>query len=179
MFANHYLEEVLSFIEQGGEVQWTIAAVTALMWSLILERGFYILFRHPPLRRAVEARWARRSERSSWESQQLRTMWVSEAHTQLCAGIALARTLVAVCPLLGLLGTVVGMIEVFDVMALSGNSNPRALAAGVSEATMTTMSGMVAALSGLFITIQLERYANNEKRKLEGALTVQWGTNGA
>lgn len=170
---NHpIVEEVLAFIEQGGDVQWTIAIVAMLMWAVILERVFYIAWSHRRRRREVEARWARRAERSSWYAQQLRAMWVSETHAQLLMGIPLARTLVAVCPLLGLLGTVVGMIEVFDVMALSGNSNPRALAAGVSQATMTTMSGMVAALSGLFITMQLERYATSERRRLEDALTV-------
>jgi len=172
MFTHPLLEEVLSFIEQGGEVQWMIAIVSALMWALILERLVYILLAHRTRRREVQTKWAQRTDRSSWQAHQLRTMWVSQAYAALHSGIPMARTLVAVCPLLGLLGTVVGMIQVFDVMSLSGNSNPRALAAGVSEATMTTMSGMVAALSGLFITIQLERYAKSERRKLEDALTV-------
>ena len=58
------------------------------------------------------------------------------------------KTLVALCPMLGLLGTVTGMIEVFDVMA-AGGGNTRGMAAGVSKATLPTMAGMVAAPLGL------------------------------
>ena len=66
------------------------------------------------------------------------------------------KTLVAAAPLFGLLGTVTGMVEVFDVMAITGSSNARAMAAGISKATLPTMSGMVASLSGLFFIAQLE-----------------------
>ena len=57
--------------------------------------------------------------------------------------------------MLGLLGTVTGMIEVFDVMAISGSGNARGMAGGVSQATLPTMAGMVAALSGMIFSIQL------------------------
>ena len=60
--------------------------------------------------------------------------------------------------MLGLLGTVTGMIEVFDVMA-SGGGNTRGMAAGVSKATLPTMAGMVAAISGMLFSIQLEHFA--------------------
>jgi len=77
---------------------------------------------------------------------------------------------VAICPLLGLLGTVTGMIEVFDVMAAAGNSNPRAMASGVTKATIPTMSGLLAALSGLYFSVQLKRFAQKETDKLNEAL---------
>jgi biopolymer transport protein ExbB len=80
------------------------------------------------------------------------------------------QTLVAICPLLGLLGTVTGMIEVFDVMASAGNSNPRAMASGVSKATIPTMSGLLAALSGLYFSVQLKRFAQKETDELSESL---------
>ena len=72
------------------------------------------------------------------------------------------KTLVAAAPLFGLLGTVTGMVEVFDVMAITGSSNARAMAAGISKATLPTMSGMVASLSGLFFIAQLESRSKRE-----------------
>lgn len=87
-------------------------------------------------------------------------------------GIPLIKTLVAVCPLLGLMGTVTGMIEVFDVMAVLGSGNVRAMAAGVSKATIPTMSGMVGALSGVFALTLVERRANKEAEMLEDHLTM-------
>ena len=63
------------------------------------------------------------------------------------------------------------MIEVFDVMALSGSGNTRAMASGVSKATIPTMAGMVAALSGLALSVQLERFARRETDRVADRLT--------
>jgi biopolymer transport protein ExbB len=84
---------------------------------------------------------------------------------KLNAGLGLIKTLVALCPMLGLLGTVTGMIEVFDVMAIAGSGNTRGMASGVSKATLPTMAGMVAALSGMLFAIQLERFADSEAQR--------------
>ena len=82
------------------------------------------------------------------------------------------KTLVAVAPLFGLLGTVSGMITVFDVMAFTGGGDVKAMAGGVSKATVPTMSGMVAALSGVFGMTYVERVAEQEKNLLEDHLIM-------
>ena len=74
-----------------------------------------------------------------------------------------------------LLGTVTGMIEVFDVMAIAGSGNVRGMAGGISKATLPTMAGMVAALSGLFFSVQLERRARREGRLMSDRLTLAHG----
>ena len=80
------------------------------------------------------------------------------------------KSLIAVCPLLGLLGTVTGMIAVFDVMTLSGSGNARALADGISMATVPTMAGMVAALSGVYFGTWLEHRVQIETEQLQDQL---------
>ena len=75
-------------------------------------------------------------------------------------------TLLMVLPLLGLLGTVVGMIQVFNIMAVAGTSNARLMSAGVSAATIPTMAGMVAALSGVYFGTWLEHKAVTETESL-------------
>ena len=80
---------------------------------------------------------------------------------------------VALAPLFGLLGTVTGMIEVFQVMAITGSSNARAMAGGVSRATVPTMAGMVAALSGLFLSFWLQRKCDAERDRLSEALELK------
>ena len=59
------------------------------------------------------------------------------------------QTLIALCPILGLLGTVTGMIEVFDVVSFFGTGNARALASGITKATLPTMTGMAISIVGL------------------------------
>jgi biopolymer transport protein ExbB len=86
--------------------------------------------------------------------------------------VPVIQTLVALCPLLGLMGTVTGMIEVFDVMAISGTGNARSMAAGVSKATIPTMAGMVGALSGVFLVTIISRAVVNRVESLEEQLTM-------
>jgi biopolymer transport protein ExbB len=80
------------------------------------------------------------------------------------------KTLVAMCPLIGLLGTVTGMISVFETMATQGTGNARLMASGISMATIPTMAGMVAALSGVFFSTRLEARAKVAKEKLVDSL---------
>jgi len=87
--------------------------------------------------------------------------------------VPIVQTLVALCPLLGLMGTVTGMIEVFDAMAVSGSSNARLMASGVSKATIPTMAGMVGALSGVFLVTILTRRVETEVERLDEELELE------
>ena len=81
-------------------------------------------------------------------------------------------SLVVICPLLGLLGTVTGMIEVFFVMALTGGGDAKSMAGGVSKATIPTMAGMVGALSGIFASNWLKHKMDNDLALLEDHLAL-------
>jgi biopolymer transport protein ExbB len=164
-------EAVGDFINQGGDVLLMIFAVTLAMWTMILERQYFFRLVYPDQAEEILGRWHNRPDQLSWRAHRIRELWISEASLDLNRSINLINTLVALCPLLGLLGTVTGMIEVFDVMATAGNSNARAMAAGVSKATIPTMAGMVAALSGLYFSVQLQRFAKDETDKLADKMT--------
>ena len=97
---------------------------------------------------------------------------MSEVRIQANLNIPLIKACVALCPLIGLLGTVTGMITVFEVMALLGSGNARAMAAGVTQATIPTMSGLVAALSGYFISVWLQGKSKNEIESLSEHMTM-------
>jgi biopolymer transport protein ExbB len=122
--------------------------------------------------KAAFAEWEARKERKSWHAHQIRAALISEIRMAANQGLPLVQTLVAVCPLLGLLGTVTGMITVFQVMAVSGTGNVRSMAAGVSMATVPTMAGMVGALSGVFLVTILTRTAHRQVALLEDDMTM-------
>ena len=74
--------------------------------------------------------------------------------------------LAATAPLLGLLGTVTGMITTFDVIAIFGTGNAKALSGGISKALVTTQSGLLVGIPGLFMSRLLMRRANAIERRL-------------
>lgn len=162
---------VNDFLETGGRVLWFIAGTTFLMWAFMIERFWYFRFGHPKQAEIALQQWEARSEHDSWAAHQIRRMLIGQISANLGSGITMIKTLVAVCPLLGLLGTVTGMIEVFDVMAIAGSGNARAMASGVSRATIPTMAGMVGAISGLVFSVRIERFAADETERIADEMT--------
>lgn len=165
-------EAIRDFLELGGPVLRWIAVVILVMWILILERLIYYRTALRGLMKDAFERWEARSERKSWHAHQIRAGIVSEIRMAANQGLPMIQTLVALCPLLGLLGTVTGMITVFQVMASAGTGNARSMAAGVSMATVPTMAGMLGALSGVFLVTILTRTARRSITMLEDDLTM-------
>ena len=169
------VEAVRDFVETGGDVLLVIAFVTGVMWTMILERAMYVWLGHEAEAQRIRDIWNQRDDHSSWHAHMIRQLLLSEMELKLNRGLWLIKTIVAVCPMFGLLGTVTGMIEVFDVMAFTGSGNARGMAAGVSKATLPTMAGMVAALSGMIFSIQLDRYSRDEAERVADSLVIVHG----
>lgn len=161
-----------AFLNQGGNVLIFIAILTFAMWTLIFERLWYFKGGLKGDRQVALDAWASRSERRSWNAKKIRETMVSRMSDRIDANLAMIATLVSLCPLMGLLGTVTGMIEVFNVLALTGGGDVKQMAGGVSRATIPTMAGMVAALSGLFANTYITRIADREKRLFADHLTM-------
>ena len=170
-FVNAF-EAIRDFLELGGPVLQVIGWTILFMWILILERLIYLRTGLKTLIQESVEQWGRRSQRRSWHAGQIREAVISRVTMSANQGIPMIQTLVALCPLLGLMGTVTGMITVFDVMAISGSGNPRSMAAGVSRATIPTMAGMVGALSGVFLVTILTRTVKRQIETLEDNMTM-------
>ena len=166
------LEQINQFMQAGGEVLYLIALLTFVMWTLIFERSYYYLKEMKlEVQQAIDS-WEQRSDRHSWRAKKVRQKMISEVRLSINENMPLIRTMVALCPLFGLLGTVWGMIEVFNIMAVTGGGEAKAMASGVSKATIPTMAGMVAALSGVFANTFLMRIAERESLLLEDHMTL-------
>jgi len=167
-----WYEATRDFLTTGGPILTWIAWLTLFMWILIIERIIYIKTEHKKAVRMTLNTWESRPERRSWNAYQIREAMISRIKLSLTQPLPLIQTCVALCPLLGLLGTVTGMITVFDVMAVSGTGNARSMASGVSMATIPTMAGMVGALSGVFAIAWLNRRAEHEIENLKDHMTT-------
>jgi len=146
-------------LELGGPILGIILLIAFAMWALLFERLYYLFAEYPRELATAKARWAEREDHRSWFAEQARNALAGDIARHLGQHFSLIGTLIKVCPLLGLLGTVIGMLEVFDALAATGSNNPRSMAAGVSKATVSTLAGMVVAIVGLLALSLSERRA--------------------
>ncbi len=80
--------------------------------------------------------------------------------------------MVALAPLLGLLGTVTGMVTVFDNMAITDGADAKALSRGVSQATIPTMAGMVASITGIPFSTGMDKKVNRLVQQVEDRMEI-------
>lgn len=165
-------ELVRDFMERGGPVLLVIFFTIMILWAMVLERLIYFKTAHNRQVNEVMGTWEARSERTSWYAHKIREAMISQINMDLRGSLSHIKTLVAVIPLMGLLGTVWGMIEVFDVLAVLGSANVKAMSAGISKATIPTMAGMVGALSGVFASSYIEGRVRKEAELVEDHLTM-------
>ncbi|MDZ7597710.1 MAG: MotA/TolQ/ExbB proton channel family protein [Desulfobacterales bacterium] len=171
---DHHWLLLLDYLRAGGPVMVPLVVVSVVMWLLIAERLLFLrrLYRrNMPLRTprstctagrlpdprqysgavailvnrflAVPAPAMSRLDRFILEES------VQRLNHSLTDRLAVIGVLAAVAPLLGLLGTVTGMIATFEVLAVFGTGNAKAMAGGISEALITTQTGLLVAIPGL------------------------------
>lgn len=160
-------ETILEFLTRGGNVMVVLSWVVFIMWTLIIERLIFMFTENRVGLHALLSEREKRLDRHSWHARVIYDAAVSRVSMRFAAGLRMIYTLARLCPLFGLMGTVTGMILIFDVMAITGSSSPRMVAAGVASATLTTMAGMVGALSGIFPAAMLNRIADDQQQSLE------------
>ncbi len=156
-------EPLLNLMEAGGNVLWILLLVSFILLVLLTERALFYKLDFLPLMKERLNSWKGLKPKREVDAIFQRQYEVSLLKESLKKRISLIEVITFMCPLFGLLGTVTGMIAVFDVMAFKGLGNPRLMASGVSQATLPTMVSMVIALIGL---IGLN-YLKNLRIKLE------------
>jgi biopolymer transport protein ExbB len=165
------IDSIQQFLNTGGDVLWIILWTSICLWCLIVERLLYFKYIYPKHRELWVNQWESRTNKYSRQALFIRECIISEARISMGKTVPVIKMLVALCPLLGLLGTVTGMIHVFDVMAVTGSGNARAMASGVSQATIPTMAGMVIAIAGLYFSKLIEQHVSEETHHLTDLLT--------
>jgi biopolymer transport protein ExbB len=144
------VEVLTDLVGQGGPWVVWIFLCGLVMWTLVIERWWYFSRVLPVQTREALAVWHARDDRRSWCARQIRRAMISRLDGAMRANLILLRVLVPLSPLLGLIGTVSGMLAVFDSMALRGAADARAMASGVSEAMICTLTGLAVSISGLY-----------------------------
>lgn len=152
-FAHEYYA-VVEFLNRGGIMLYIILIFAFLLWSLLIERFYLLYISIAKSHSDLLISW--QQHRESMEVLRIRKSLQHIYSCRLKATLPLIRMLIAMIPMLGLLGTVWGMIEIFDVIAIEGTGDAKAMAGGISMATLPTMSGMAIAIVTLFAFRKLE-----------------------
>ncbi len=201
---NKILLQFITYFNEGGIVMWPLLLVSIWLWCLIILKlkQIYIYSKKelPLMHLLIEFKEGRLSKEqfNNSISFELPPVWkelfdiilqtkstnnqvflskmimsrfkVLEYHTTTILVLS------AIAPLLGLLGTVSGMIYTFDVIREFGTGNPQALAHGISEALITTQTGLVIAIPGMFMGTFIKRRVNQFKTRLEQlSITLKTG----
>jgi biopolymer transport protein ExbB len=162
-----FASNIALFMSMGGQILWWLAGLVLVFWLITIERLIYLFNTFPKQQHLWLEAWNARAEHHSWFARKQRDAWLSEAHLALFENLNLLKLLIGLFPMIGLLGTVTGMISVFDVLAEQGTSQPKLMASGISMATLPTMAGMVAALAGVFSYSRLMVVLNKREIHLE------------
>ena len=141
------------FFELGGPVVFILFLVSVLLFFLIISRINFFYFIVNEEKNKVKSTIA--SLPGDKHEKSLKKLALCEYDEKLNDGFQLINILIIICPVLGLLGTVTGMIQVFDVVAVLGTGNARALASGITMATLPTMVGMTISIIGLLVMAYL------------------------
>lgn len=158
--------------DMGGPVLLFIVGLMLLLWFLLIERLIYYRTSLPVEMSRCLMIWQQRSDRHSRRARHVRMALLADVNAKIDRFVPMIKTLVALAPLFGLLGTVTGMVGVFETIGIAGGGSAGAMSSGISRAIIPTMAGMVAALSGIIGMIAVGRLGRRAKDQLEHRLIM-------
>lgn len=136
-----------NFIDQGGPIVFVLFFISIYLFILLAAKFKFLFFEIADIQKSFE------SKVDSIEKDEFYLLNLSiqkaDFKSVVLKDFTTIQILITLCPVLGLLGTVTGMIEVFDVVSFFGTGNARALASGITKATLPTMTGMAISIVGL------------------------------
>jgi biopolymer transport protein ExbB len=187
-----FFTDILDYLAGGGIVMIPLGIVSLWMWILIVERLIYFRSlkyasvsaheilgvwkgKDAPARKGLRAGILRSFSQlrtgNSTEDKCTLHLLIMRNRPALKRNIAIIGVLAGIAPLLGLLGTVTGMMTTFEVLGGYGTGNVRAMAGGLSEALLTTQTGLVVAIPGMFMAGFLNRRAKRFNHLLNNLTT--------
>lgn len=188
-FIFEYILAAFDYYSPGGTVMVLIIAVSLWMWALIFER---LLFFRQMEKKDISIKEALGVLKGESEISGIKGVCSSmmkgflpdktgdtkqdkkvlDQHSviqerRIKRSLQLITVLAAAAPMMGLLGTVTGMVSTFDVISLFGTGNARALSGGISAALITTQSGLLVGIPGLFMGRLLKHRSEKLSRRLK------------
>lgn len=157
---SHLVTSLTAFLSAGGWVLALLLGLCCVLLTLLLERYWFRSFIYPQLKQQTLSEIKSLQPSLGW------LRFYCELDLKLQQQLPMIRVLISLCPLVGLLGTVTGMIQVFDTLALDSGADPQLMAGGIAKATLPTMAGMAIAVLALILYTHLQRWSVRQRRLL-------------
>jgi len=163
---------------RGGPVLYVLFFITLLIFYILIDKYNFLVFQSNEWRNNKLSEFKKEFPPETTDYKVVDRILLSSISRESKSNIKILQGLISMCPMIGLLGTVYGMIEVFEVLSFLGTGNPRAMSSGVAMATIPTMSGMVITLFGLYfyqdITGRIDNLSKNFKIDLQSEGYKLW-----
>jgi biopolymer transport protein ExbB len=185
----------MEYMRLGGSIMWIILVISIIALAIVIERIFFFIgasanleeleiafgksiFQDDPnaVRNSVAGRSSLHRLFSSayahWmlDSESLRVFVEGQTHREIYRwekNLALLETIARISPLLGLLGTVLGMVEMFRTLNLGGAVSAEAVTGGIWKALFTTVAGLAVAIPVIIAHGALMGWISREEEDLE------------
>ena len=135
---------------RGGPVLFVLFFISFLIFFIFVNKYIFIYFDKSEWFTEKLDNFIKNNPPEIFSLKQVQKTYISELNRVSNTNIKLLDGLIGMCPMIGLLGTVYGMIEVFEVLSFLGTGNPRAMSSGVAKATIPTMASMVITIFSLY-----------------------------
>ena len=135
---------------RGGPVLFVLFFISFLIFFIFVNKYIFIYFDKSEWFTKKLDDFIINNPPEIFSLKQVQKTYISELNRVSNTNIKLLDGLIGMCPMIGLLGTVYGMIEVFEVLSFLGTGNPRAMSSGVAKATIPTMASMVITIFSLY-----------------------------
>lgn len=146
---------------RGGPVLFLLFLLTFLIFIILVNKYSFLYFDRDLWLKEKFKNFVKENPPSSFSLKHVDNTFIAGLKRISNENIKLLDGLIGMCPMIGLLGTVYGMIEVFEVLSFLGTGNPRAMSSGVAKATIPTMASMVITLFGLYFRQDLSYRIDN------------------
>jgi biopolymer transport protein ExbB len=137
-------------IHNGGAVMWPLLACSVVVLTIIFERTLFWLGMARRRNRSLRDDLLVIAESGNWEKIQAMESEAQHLIKKMSQFMTLLDTMITVAPLLGILGTVIGIISSFKMLGDSGMADPKLVTGGIAQALITTATGLTISIFTVF-----------------------------
>ena len=168
--------DLMQYIDKGGMVMIILLGLNVIGFTIMIVKFVQYLLIAPKMQKVVDVVYHDIQTKDQTTQMALSKDIMTEKMVEYEKGLSTVRIIASIAPLLGLLGTVIGVLSAFDAISKSGLGDPSVFASGISLALITTVGGLVVAiphyigynyLVGMLDKIEA-RFASAMSRKIYG-----------